>query len=179
MQQVSVLPYRNDAEGLRFLLITSRRRGRWILAKGWPKAGDPLAEMAGQEAFEEAGVHGEVAPRAIGHYRYIKRVRSGYRVPCAVSVYPMRVTTEHADWPERGERRIQWVPPAEAATLVAEPGLRRLLRRLSDEFDEAGLEVFLAHPRPLPADPPLVRLMDRVGQWLRPSAARTTGPESG
>lgn len=173
-----MLPYRKDTEGLRFLLITSRRRGRWILAKGWPKAGDPLAEMAGQEAFEEAGVHGEVTPRAIGHYRYVKRVRSGYRVPCTVSVYPMRVTGAHEDWPERGERRIQWMRPAEAAALVAEPGLRRLLHRLA-EFDEAGLEVFLAHPRPLPAGPPLARLMDGIGRWLRPAAARTTGPESG
>lgn len=177
VQQVSVLPYSVHADGLRFLLVTSRRRGRWILAKGWPEEGGPLAEMAQQEGYEEAGVRGRVAERAIGHYRYVKRVRSGYRVPCTVAVYPMQVTGREADWPERGERVCRWASPDEAATLVEEPGLRRLLRRLAAR-DEASLRALLSDPRPLPAEPALARMLDALRECLHPSGHGAVGPGS-
>ena len=62
-------------EALEILLITSRETRRWVIPKGWPMAGHGAAESAAQEAYEEAGVRGQMTGEAIGHYDYNKRLR--------------------------------------------------------------------------------------------------------
>ena len=49
------------------------------------------AEAAAREAFKEAGLRGDVSPRSIGIYTYMKRLGPGHAVPCAVRVYPLEV----------------------------------------------------------------------------------------
>ena len=44
----------------------------------------------------------------------------------------MRVEKELRNWPERAERRLKWAPVAEAARLVSEAGIARLLLRLQE-----------------------------------------------
>ena len=180
VQQVSVLPYAIHGDDLRFLLVTSRRRGRWILAKGWPEEGGSLGGMAEREGYEEAGVRGRVAARPIGHYHYVKRMRRGYRLPCTVAVYPMEVTDRELDWPERGERTCRWMSPAEAAAFVDEPGLRRLLRRLAiwEKGDKDALHALLKEPRPLPSEPAIARALDAIREFLSPSGQEAIGPGS-
>ncbi len=72
LQQVAALVYRRDMGALRILVITSRGTGRWIIPKGWPQVGRTLAETALCEAYEEAGIRGEVAPVPIGSFHYCK-----------------------------------------------------------------------------------------------------------
>lgn len=129
--QVAVLPFIDAPSGVQVMLITSRRRGRWVLPKGWPQAGGALSESAAREAVEEAGLAGATAPRPVGAYRYTKRMKGGYRLACTVSVYPLRVREHRLSFDEKGERRQRWVPIAEAARLADDHGLRRLLARLS------------------------------------------------
>ena len=62
------------------MLITSRRRGRWILPKGWPMSGLSLAGAAAREAEEEAGVAGEILAEPIGSYDYKKETQRGYKL---------------------------------------------------------------------------------------------------
>ncbi|SDG55474.1 8-oxo-dGTP pyrophosphatase MutT, NUDIX family [Alloyangia pacifica] len=132
--QVAAMCFRHaeGPDGLEILLITSRDTGRWVLPKGWPKAGLDSPGTAMEEAWEEAGV---VAPDAqtseIGSYRYDKRLDSGLPMDTLVFVYAAEVTEPlRDDYPEAGQRERRWVPPSEAATMVDEPGLQELLSRV-------------------------------------------------
>jgi 8-oxo-dGTP pyrophosphatase MutT (NUDIX family) len=124
-RQVAALPYRLKPE-LQVTLITSRDTGRWVLPKGWPMRGKTAAEAAAQEAWEEAGLKGAISESPSGAYRYDK-IRPRGPLRCRVDVFPMRVLAQAGDWPEQGQRQVEWFSPAEAAKLVAEPELAALL----------------------------------------------------
>lgn len=124
------MPVRRAAADLGVLLVTSRRDDRWILPKGWIEAGETPANSAAREAFEEAGVTGAVAERPVGSYVYRKKMPAGYAVRARVSVYPLLVHDEHADWPECDERKRRWFSIAQARDDVGDRGLARLLGRL-------------------------------------------------
>lgn len=125
--QFGALCWRRGPEGLEILLVTSRGTGRWIIPKGWGMRGKTPPETALREAWEEAGVKGQAGESCLGVYRYDKERSNGSRIPCVVSVYPVRVAELSAAFPEAGQRRRAWFPPDEAAALVDEPELRRLL----------------------------------------------------
>jgi 8-oxo-dGTP pyrophosphatase MutT (NUDIX family) len=131
------LPYRSTGE-LEVLLVTSRETGRWVIPKGWPMKGKTGSAAAAREADEEAGVSGEIASKPLGVYEYMKFLRSGEGQPCKVRVYPLRVTKQAEDWPERGQRSIRWFPWREAASVVHEDGLARLIESFSASMQEKG-----------------------------------------
>ena len=112
------------------LMITSRGTGRWIIPKGWPMYGRSHAQSALQEAWEEAGVKGSVTDDEIGRYRYDKAETSRDAVPVEARVFPVMVTKLADKFPEKGQRERRWFHPVEAAELVAEDGLRRILMTL-------------------------------------------------
>ncbi|MFN0113846.1 MAG: NUDIX hydrolase [Paracoccaceae bacterium] len=126
--QYGALCYREAAGGIEILLVTSRDTGRWVIPKGWPQARRNPAETALCEAFEEGGVDGSVSSAPVGIYAYSKALANGAEVPCRVSVFAIRAERMHVRFPERHERRRAWFPPVEAAELVQEPDLRRLIR---------------------------------------------------
>lgn len=109
------------------LLITSRDTGRWVVPRGNPIPGLPPHLAAAQEAFEEAGVRGPVTSEQVGQYGYRKTRRSGRGVRARVTLFPLRVEEELADWPEAHQRTRRWFSPAEAADAVIEPELKALL----------------------------------------------------
>ena len=129
--QIGALPYRRRRGRIEVLVITSRRRGRWILPKGWPIAGLEDASAAAREAWEEAGVRGAVGHRPLGRYQYIKRPGSGGQRRCEVTLYPLRVSGLAPDYPERGQRRRLWLSLGTAARRTEEAGLARLLARVA------------------------------------------------
>ncbi len=47
-----------------------------------------------------------------------------------VIVFPFRVDAQSDDWKERHQRDFCWVDYRKAAAMVAEPGLKRLIRDL-------------------------------------------------
>jgi 8-oxo-dGTP pyrophosphatase MutT (NUDIX family) len=123
---------------LQVLLITSRGAGRWVIPKGGIEKGFSPAQAAAREAYEEAGVRGCISEPPLGTFTYSKRLRSGNVIPAKVEVYAMRVEKALKNWPERAERRLKWAPVAEAARLVSEPGIARLLLLLQEAFASAG-----------------------------------------
>lgn len=126
-QQYAALPWRDSKSGVEILLITSRETRRWVIPKGWPMITLAAHDAAAQEAWEEAGVRGEVDAVPVGAFRYRKRMKTGPAQRCRVDVYPLVVATEAKDWPERRQRQRRWVPALEAARMVEEPGLRILI----------------------------------------------------
>jgi len=134
-QQYAALPWRR---GQRFeiLLITSRETRRWVIPKGWPMPGKSPAESAAQEAYEEAGVRGQMAVQAMGHYTYSKRLRGRTKKRFRVDVFAMEVSEVLDQWPEAHERARQWLSPGEALALVEEPELAALIRAFAG--DQSG-----------------------------------------
>jgi predicted phosphate transport protein (TIGR00153 family) len=129
--QYGVLPYRVDADGrAEILLITSKERRRWVVPKGNPIPFFLNYESAAREAYEEAGVEGRIATAPIGSFRYDKR-RAGGPAAAIVTLYPLLVTRQAEDWPERGERERRWFPAGEAAAAVEEPELSVIILSFS------------------------------------------------
>ena len=121
-RQSGVIPYRMADGKPEVLLVTSVRRGRWVIPKGVIERHLTAAESACKEAWEEAGVRGHVVGRSIGSYEYSK-----WGGTCSVAVFLMEVETEEDDWPERKERRRKWHSPKKAAKKVEEPELQELI----------------------------------------------------
>jgi 8-oxo-dGTP pyrophosphatase MutT (NUDIX family) len=123
------------------MLITSRETRRWIIPKGWAEKKIEPHALAAKEAFEEAGLQGEIGRQPIGRYRYVKQLR-GKKAPkavsCEVLVFPLAVKRQLPDWPEKGQRETRWCTPAEAAMLVEEGGLVTLLLTLATDVQAVG-----------------------------------------
>lgn len=133
-RQVAALCWRICAvRGPEVLLITSLNSKRWIVPKGWQESGLTPAESAAREAFEEAGITGTIGVEPVGSFHYLKEKKDGSGIPCRVDVFALAVTAQLDDWPEKGARRMLWLPPQKAAAKVAEPGLRQLLKTFRAE----------------------------------------------
>ncbi len=112
---------------LEVLLITSRETRRWVVPKGWPMKGLTSRHCAAREAFEEAGVEGDLRRRKVGNYGYEKRLKSGQIQPVEVALYALEIDREYDYWPERGQRERLWTSQADAASRVDEPELKVLI----------------------------------------------------
>ncbi|MGV6875405.1 NUDIX hydrolase [Pseudochelatococcus sp. B33] len=128
-RQFGALPLRMDDDGrMQVMMITSRETSRWIVPKGWPIKGLSGAQTAAREAREEAGVVGVTGKNPVGAYMYDKRLKSGGSARCYVELYPPWVVDRAPDWPEKSERRVEWLPVAEAAERAGDASLSELLR---------------------------------------------------
>ena len=121
-QQSGVIPYRVVDDHFEVLLITSRRRGRWIIPKGIIDPGTTAAESAAKEAYEEAGIRGDISSAPIGTYRYHK-----WGGECRVEVFLLKVHTELETWPEESVRQRRWMTITDAAREIEEPQLQELI----------------------------------------------------
>lgn len=126
--QFGALPYTYVEGQVVVLLATSRETRRWIIPKGWPMKGKSPSQTAAREAFEEAGIKGDIARAPIGSYEYGKRLRDGAIVACRVEVFPMRVKEQRRRWPEYGQRETAWFALEDAASAVQESDLAALIR---------------------------------------------------
>jgi 8-oxo-dGTP pyrophosphatase MutT (NUDIX family) len=124
-RQVGAIPYAVINEQVVFLLITSRRTGRWIFPKGAIIPGMTAWDSAGQEALEEAGVTGTISETPIGAYRTIK-TRALRRHVVEVDMYPLLVTEQRDEWQEKVSRHRHWVLLPEAKRLLSDPRLAEL-----------------------------------------------------
>lgn len=122
--QVGALPYRVVDGQLTVLLITSRGRGKWIFPKGGLMEGRTAWESAAHEAYEEAGVEGEIEQTPIGSY-YLP-VTDERPKPVEVKMFPLLVTHQRDDWKEMGQRYRHWAVLPEAKRLITHDGLAEL-----------------------------------------------------
>jgi 8-oxo-dGTP pyrophosphatase MutT (NUDIX family) len=134
-KQFAALPFRTREDDLEILLITTRKKRRWSVPKGWPIKRTAPHETAVREAYEEAGVRGEIGEKHIGRFRK-RRLKKKQSVLCEVQIFPLEVTHQQNDWPEKRERNRMWVAPRRAAKLVKKSGPRRAIEdlRISSNF---------------------------------------------
>jgi 8-oxo-dGTP pyrophosphatase MutT (NUDIX family) len=115
------------------LMISKTRSKKWGIPKGKVDPYLNFGEAAAKEAFEEAGLIGQVSPHSIGVFRMRKRSATNPQVQRIVEVwiYLLEVTETLANWPEKGKRKIKWVSCEAAARHLKEPLLVQLCHRLA------------------------------------------------
>lgn len=119
IRQSGVLAIRGE----RICVVSSRSGKRWVVPKGCLEPGKTAAEIALQEAWEEAGLVGALQPDPVGSYLYEK---AGFT--CHVTVFLMSVTETAEHWPEQDFRERSWLTVGQALQRIDDPGLRELIR---------------------------------------------------
>jgi 8-oxo-dGTP pyrophosphatase MutT (NUDIX family) len=119
LRQAGVLATRGE----RICLVSSRSGKRWVVPKGCLEPGKTAAEIALQEAWEEAGLVGALQPDPVGSYLYEKA-----GLTCHVTVFLMNVTETADRWPEQDFRERSWLKVEQALQRIDDPGLRELIR---------------------------------------------------
>lgn len=128
LRQSGALPYAIVEGRVAFLLITSRRSGKWIFPKGTIEPDMTPWDSAALEALEEAGVSGTIEQQPIGSYR-ASLGNDGIAL-VDVDLYPLLVTEQLDSWREQDQRLRHWATLSEAKRLLTDPALGRLAQRL-------------------------------------------------
>lgn len=132
-RQSGAVPYVLREGRVVFLLVTSRRTGRWIFPKGSIPSGMTAWDSAAKETLEEAGVTGVVESEPLGSYRISDK---GQLVD--IDLYPLRVESQLDIWDEMDQRSRHWVLLAEARRLLADRALTRIADRLHRRLTVEG-----------------------------------------
>lgn len=132
LRQAGALPYAVVEGRVAFLLITTRRTGRWIFPKGGLEIGLAPWESAAHEALEEAGVTGEISQVPVGSYRASIGGSSATLVD--VDLYPLLVTQQLDEWREKGQRLRHWATLTEAKRLLADRSLAALAEKVEAQY---------------------------------------------
>ena len=122
--QSAVIPYRCEGGELEVLMISSRKRRRWVVPKGVVERNLSARSSATKEALEEAGIEGTVSSEPIGTYRYKK-----WGGVCRVDVYLMHVEKVRTHWEESYRNRL-WLSLQQAVERTDEKALRALIHAL-------------------------------------------------
>ena len=124
VQQAAAIPFCRRDDGVYVCLIRRRESEYWSIPKGFIDPGDTREETALNEAWEEAGLRGQLVGEAIGTYQYVK-----FRSKLTVAVYVMEVHAEERDWQEARLRERRWYRLDEAMTLLEGHPVQPLLAR--------------------------------------------------
>lgn len=120
IEQVCAIPFRRPSgQPLEFCVITSLKKKRWIFPKGIIDPGETPELTALKEAYEEAGLRGEIWPEPLGQFADFK-----WGVNLNVTVVMMEVSAVDVTWPEARIRRRRWVSPEMAIEMVARAELK-------------------------------------------------------
>ena len=129
--QAACVPFRPTESRYEILLITTRK-GKWTIPKGIVDPGETPVETAGKEAWEEAGIKGEVEEEVIGVFRYHK-----WGEELQVEVFLMRVEEIADDFEDSDFRERRWLDPEDAVKLIRKrirPVLMRAVEILDSRF---------------------------------------------
>lgn len=127
--QSGVIPFRKTKLGLEVLLITSLKKKRWIIPKGFVEFNLTPFESAKKEAFEEAGVYGTNETIELGHFENRKSIGI-----CHVKVFAMEVIEVLENYPDKEKRKRKWFPVKEAANSIRTKEISNMISQLESKF---------------------------------------------
>ena len=145
--QAAVFPIHPGEEYISVLLITSIKRKRWILPKGVVEKNHKPEQTALLEAYEEAGIRGNLIGSVEDVYTYRK-----WGGVCRVEVFLMEVIKLEDEWPEKALRQRKWIPLEDLEGLIDARIPRNLIRRLKLRAERWSSERILSEKtgNPLP-----------------------------
>jgi 8-oxo-dGTP pyrophosphatase MutT (NUDIX family) len=126
-KQAAALPFRYSNDVLQIMLITSRKSKKWILPKGLLEEKLTNYELAMKEAYEEAGIAGQISNKSLGVYQYEK-----WGGICKVSVFPFLVERILDQWPEDNFRNRKWFNSNEAIKAIDNRELKDIIKHFVD-----------------------------------------------
>lgn len=116
--RVGIVPFDIRGDLIAILFVTSHTRGRWILPKGRSKKNETDAEAALREAFEEAGIKGDLLTDFPMTVLIEKSTGDGTTNRVPVTYYPMLVRSQDDDFPEMNSRERHWALLKDAARVA-------------------------------------------------------------
>ena len=130
VSQAAALPFRDR----KICLVTTRSGKGLIIPKGHIPVGTHPAQHAAREAWEEAGLIGQISKQPFGEYTFSKSGREH-----TVKVFLLAVTEWARAWPEQSFRRRLWYSLDNAIRLVSHDDLRTLLEQFAESRE--GLHI--------------------------------------
>ena len=127
--QSAIIPYSIKDGELQILLITSIRKKKWIIPKGFIEFNLSAFESAKKEAFEEAGVIGTNETIELGSFTIKK-----YGGRTNIVVYSMEVEKFKDDYPEKNLRKRKWYTVEEAIETISIPEVVKMIETLALEI---------------------------------------------
>ncbi|CAO2828659.1 unnamed protein product [Amaranthus hypochondriacus] len=134
------IPYRfkdghNDSETslehIEVAMITSPGRSDLVFPKGGWENDETVHEAACREAYEEAGLRGELHPTELGVWEFRSKSRQAISTlegGCRGYMYALRVTEELDTWPEQPTHDRKWLNIREAFELCRYDWMRDALK---------------------------------------------------
>jgi len=126
-KQSAIIPYRNNGE-LEILLVTSRKKKKWIIPKGIIEQNLLPLKSAEKEALEEAGIKGITQNKSIGKYKYKK-----WGGTCNVKIFAMEVTEILDCWDEDFRER-KWMNLENVKMEIEDSELLKIVISFFDKF---------------------------------------------
>ena len=127
--QSAIIPYSIKDGELQILLITSIRKKKWIIPKGFIEFNLSAFESAKKEAFEEAGVIGTNETIELCSFTIKK-----YGGRTNIVVYSMEVEKFKEDYPEKNLRKRKWFSSKEAIKTITIPEAGEMIKILEGKI---------------------------------------------
>jgi len=127
--QSAVVPYRLIGNEIEVLLVTSIKKKKWIIPKGYVEYSLTPFESAKKEAFEEAGITDSNETVELGEFVTGKNGNTKI-----VRVFLMKVIEQWDDYPEKNLRKRRWYKLDDAIKLVDNDGLKDILFKLKERI---------------------------------------------
>jgi 8-oxo-dGTP pyrophosphatase MutT (NUDIX family) len=140
-EQVAAVCFRIHDDRLEFLLVQTRRSGRWIFPKGGVEPGLTRSQSAAQEALEEAGVHGSIEEAPFARYAIEERGSGGKSSKNRAMIAAYLCAVAWLTEPHEANRNPTWFSPEEAKKRFGQYRERHFSDELCRVLDRAVMRV--------------------------------------
>ena len=137
--KVGVIPFDIRGDQIAILFVTSQTRGRWIFPKGTCEEGEDRIQTAIRESYEEAGVKGELI-KDFPITLPVTKKNNGDVIKVPVTYYPLLVTEQLENWPEKEKRQRHWSLLSNANKVTDRADFLQLI----NQFDQLSLWILEA-----------------------------------
>lgn len=127
--QSGVIPYRRNDQGIEILLITTIKKKKWIIPKGYIEFNLTAFESAKKEAYEEAGIIGANETVELGYFENQKSIGI-----CHTKIFALEVIKVLENYPDKNARKRKWFELKAAANTVAIPEISKMIISLETKL---------------------------------------------
>lgn len=135
--RVAAVCYRRKGPSIEFLLVNTNGGGKWTFPKGAPETSMSHSQAAEKEAWEEAGVRGQIESRHFHLYLHSKGV---FWKPPGVREFVVKaflMEVKEAGHPHEAERSPTWFLPENARQILAKGREVKYAKEIQSVIDRA------------------------------------------